>query len=110
MLLILMQRTKKKGTKEKNNNPTFMRVKIGEDVKISSSHRNESTALAGWVAQSVRALSSYAKVASSIPGQGICKKQPMNASISRTTNQFVSLSLKKERIRKNQGTKDRPKG
>ena len=33
----------------------------------------------GQVAQLVRALSGYAKVAGSIPGQGTYKNQPMNA-------------------------------
>ena len=33
----------------------------------------------GQVAQMVRALSRYAKVAGSIPGQGTCKNQSMNA-------------------------------
>ena len=36
-------------------------------------------ALPGQVAQLVRALSWYAKVAGSIPGQGTYKNQPMNA-------------------------------
>ena len=32
-----------------------------------------------WVAQLIRALSQYAKVMGSIPSQGTCKNQPMNA-------------------------------
>ena len=33
----------------------------------------------GWLAQLVRALSRYTKVAGLIPGQGTHKKQPMSA-------------------------------
>ena len=46
----------------------------------------------GQVAQLVTVSSQYAKVMGSIPGQGIYKKQPMNAQISET-NKSVSLSL-----------------
>ena len=46
----------------------------------------------GHVAQLVRALSRYAKVLGLIPGQGTYENQPMNASISGTTNQCFSLS------------------
>ena len=40
----------------------------------------------GWVAQLLRASSQYTKLVGSIPGQGTYEKQPMNASISETTN------------------------
>ena len=46
----------------------------------------------GRLAQLVRVLSQYAKVAGSILGQGTYKKQPMNAQISGTTNWCFSLS------------------
>ena len=48
----------------------------------------------GRVALLVRALSQYAKVVGSIPGQGTHKNQPVNASVSGTTNRCFSLSLK----------------
>ena len=47
----------------------------------------------GWVVQLVRAFSQYAKVVGLIPGQSTHKNQPVNASISGTTNQCFSLSL-----------------
>ena len=47
------------------------------------------------MAHCITALSQYAKVARSIPGQGTCKNQPMNASTSGTKGWcfFVSLPL-----------------
>ena len=48
----------------------------------------------GWVAHLVRAWSQCTKVSGSIPGQDTYKNQPMNASVSGTTNQSpLSLSL-----------------
>ena len=45
------------------------------------------------MAQLVRVSSQYTMVMGSILSQGIYKNQPMNASISGTTNQSMSLSL-----------------
>ena len=48
----------------------------------------------GPVAQLVRVLSPYAKVAGLIPGQGTCKNQPMNSSMGGTAiSVFLSVSL-----------------
>ena len=44
------------------------------------------TSSPGWVAQLVRALSRYTKVAGSIPDQGKYKNRPVNASIRGTTD------------------------
>ena len=47
----------------------------------------------GQTGQWVRVLCSHAKAAGSIPGQGTYRNQPMNASVSGTTNQSLSLAL-----------------
>ena len=47
----------------------------------------------GWVVQWSEPLPRYVKVVGSIPGQGTYKNQPMNASVSGTTNQCFSPSL-----------------
>ena len=54
-----------------SNNDTFLMV-LPQALKIDN-------ACPGWVAQSVRASSQYAKVAGSIPGQGTYESQPTNA-------------------------------
>ena len=54
----------------------------------------------GQVAQLVRASSQYTKVVGSISGQGTYRKQPMNAYISRTTNQCLSLSFENKFLKK----------
>ena len=46
----------------------------------------------GQVAQLVGVLSCYTKFGGSIPGQGTYKNQQINAYISETTNQCLSLS------------------
>ena len=45
----------------------------------------------GWVAQLVRALGRYTKVAGSVSSQGTGENQPMNALISGMTKQCLSL-------------------
>ena len=46
----------------------------------------------GWGAPLVRVSPRYIKVMGSISGQGTYKNQPMNASVSGTTNWWLSLS------------------
>ena len=66
-----------------------------------------NTNMTSPIAQLVRASSRYAKAAGSIPSQGTYKNQPMNAEISRTTNQcfylypFISLKSIKNMTRLN---------
>ena len=47
----------------------------------------------GWVAQLVRVLSQYARVAGSIPGQDTKKTQWMNECINKQNNKSMFLSL-----------------
>ena len=77
---------------------------------MTSSSTQEKTTIGGpgRVARLVRRLSRYTKVVGLIPGQGPCRNQPMNASMSGIMNQcFFLLSalskINKQTLKKKEG-------
>ena len=61
--------------------------------RIVSAWYNKTLTSPGWVAQLVRALSWYARVSGSIPGQGTCKTQPVGVWVGGMARWCFSLSL-----------------